>query len=135
MVSGKSSKGATQKARQLAKAALEKKGCDLVILEIGRVNPFTDCFLLVTGRSDRHVQAIADAVSDDLKRMQEHVLGVEGYEDGKWILIDAGDVVIHVFQEAVRKYYDLEGLWMDAPRYDIEEEEEVESLEKEVSGC
>ncbi len=114
---------AIEKAIHLAEAAIGKKGFNLTILEIGRVNPFTDCFLLISGRSDRHVQAIADAVYERMKRSHETILGVEGYKEGKWILIDGGDVIIHIFQESIRTYYDLEGLWIDAPRIPIEEEE------------
>ncbi len=126
---------AKKKARQLAETALGKKGFNLIILEIGRVNPFTDCFLLVSGRSDRHVQAIADAVYEDLKKRRKAILGMEGYEEGKWILIDAGDVVIHIFQETVRKYYDLEGLWIDAPSLIVNDSEKDEDDEegKEVA--
>ncbi len=135
MVSLKSFKDAKKKARFLADTALDKKGFNLIILEIGKVNPFTDCFLLVSGRSDRHVQAIADALYQDLKKTKGGVLGVEGYEEGKWVLIDAGDVIIHIFQETVRRYYDLEGLWIDAPSQKIDEEETDEETEKEVAGC
>ncbi len=126
---------AKKKARQLAETALGKKGFNLIILEIGRVNPFTDCFLLVSGRSDRHVQAIADAVYEALKKGRETILGMEGYEEGKWILIDAGDVVIHIFQETVRKYYDLEGLWIDAPSQIVNgnEKDEDGDVGKEVA--
>jgi len=116
-------KDAKKKARHLAETALGKKGFNLIILEIGKVNPFTDCFLLVSGRSDRHVQAIADAVYEDLKKTKGGVLGVEGYEEGKWVLIDAGDVIIHIFQETVRRYYDLEGLWIDAPSQQVDDDE------------
>ena len=123
MGSENSFKDAKKKARHLAETALGKKGFNLIILEIGKVNPFTDCFLLVSGRSDRHVQAIADAVYEDLKRTKGGVLGVEGYEEGKWVLIDAGDVIIHIFQEAVRRYYDLEGLWIDAPSQQVDDDE------------
>ena len=132
MVSLNSLKNAKKKARHLAGTAIGKKAFNLAVLEIGRVNPFTDCFLLVSGRSDRHVQAIADAVYEDLKKSKSGVLGVEGYEEGKWVLIDAGDVVIHIFQEAVRSYYDLEGLWVDAPCTKIDDDE---NSDKEVVEC
>lgn len=135
MISEKFFEDAKQKALYLAKAAISKKGFNLIILEIGKVNPFTDCFLLISGRSDRHVQAIADAVYETLKKTRCSILGVEGYEEGKWVLIDGGDVVIHIFQETTRSYYDLEGLWIDAPRIHVEEREAEEAGEKEVAGC
>ncbi len=129
MIFKKSLEDAKKKAIFLAEAAIGKKGFNLVILEIGRVNPFTDFFLIVSGRSDRHVQAIADAVYESIKKRREAVLGVEGYEEGKWILIDGGDVVIHIFQEAIRSYYDLEGLWIDAPKIPVAEDEEESKVE------
>ena len=135
MISKKSLEEVKKKAILLAEAAIGKKGINLVILEIGRVNPFTDFFLLVSGRSDRHVQAIADAVSEWLKRRHEKILGIEGYEEGKWILIDGGDVVIHIFQETIRSYYDLEGLWIDAPRIPVTEEGEDINVEGGSVKC
>ncbi len=135
MISEKSFEDAKQKALYLAKAAISKKGFNLIILEIGKVNPFTDCFLLISGRSDRHVQAIADAVYETLKKARCSILGVEGYEEGKWVLIDGGDVVIHIFQETTRSYYDLEGLWIDAPKVQVKGEEAERTGEKEVAGC
>lgn len=135
MVSKKSFKDAKKKALHLAVTAIGKKGFNLIILEIGKVNPFTDYFLLISGRSDRHVQAIADAIYEDLKKKMDGVLGVEGYEEGKWVLIDGGDVVIHIFQEKVRSYYDLEGLWIDAPRVPVDVDEKVVTTEKGVARC
>lgn len=135
MVSEKTSEEAKKKALHLAETAIGKKGYNPIILEIGKVNPFTDYFLLISARSDRHVQAIADAIYEDLKRKKDGVLGVEGYEEGKWVLIDGGDVVIHIFQEKVRSYYDLEGLWIDAPRVPVEVDEKVVPTEKGVAGC
>jgi len=134
MVSKKSFKDAKKKALRLAVTAIGKKGFNLIILEIGKVNPFTDYFLLISGRSDRHVQAIADALYEDLKKKMDGVLGVEGYEEGKWVLIDGGDVIIHIFQETVRKYYDLEGLWIDAPRVPVDEKKKVAPTGKGVAG-
>lgn len=133
MIPKKSFEESKQKALYLAKAAIGKKGFHVIILEIGLVNPFTDCFLLISGHSDRHVQAIADELHEDLEGIGGGVLGMEGYEEGKWVLIDAGDVVIHIFQETTRKYYDLEGLWIDAPRVRVDED--GISGEKEVIGC
>lgn len=99
-----------------AQYALDKKGLDLRLLEISELSSLTDYLMIVTGRSDRQVQAIAEAIRLGLK--QEHQvmpLAVEGMADGRWVLLDYGEVMVHVFQESVRQFYDLEGLWSEAP--------------------
>ncbi len=102
-------------------AALEKKALEPVLLDVKGQSSYTDYILLLSGRSDRHVQAVADAVVETLKKTRgKHPLGVEGKRDGQWTLIDFGDVVVHVFYHPVREFYDLEGLWVDAPRVPIE---------------
>ena len=108
-----------EKARVVAAAALDKVGQDLVVLDVHEVVSFADLLLIVTGRSDRQVRAIADAVGKELGGRGEPPLGVEGYDDGRWVLIDLADVVVHVFQEEAREHYDLERLWSDAPRVDL----------------
>jgi ribosome-associated protein len=102
-------------------AAIEKKAQDPVLLELKGVASFTDYFLLCSGRSDRQVQAIAQAIEQALKKKGIRPLGQEGTAGGRWILMDYGDVVIHIFLEPIRKFYDLEGLWIDAPRIDLPE--------------
>ena len=102
------------------KAALEKKALDPVLLELKGRTSFTDYFLLCTGKSDRQVQAIAQGIEEALKKIGVRPLGQEGLTEGKWVLMDYEDVVVHIFLEPVRKFYDLEGLWIDAPRMDIQ---------------
>jgi len=101
-------------------AALEKKALDPVLLELKGRTSFTDYFLLCTGKSDRQVQAIAQGIDAALKKKGIRPLGQEGMTEGKWVLMDYEDVVVHIFLEPVRKFYDLEGLWIDAPRMDIQ---------------
>jgi ribosome-associated protein len=101
-------------------AALEKKALEPVLLDVKDHSSYTDYILLLSGRSDRHVQAVADAVLDVLKKHGRRPLGVEGKRDGHWALLDFGEVVVHVFYHPVREFYDLEGLWIDAPRVPIE---------------
>jgi ribosome-associated protein len=101
------------------KAAIEKKAQAPVLLELKGISSFTDYFLLCSGKSDRQVQAIAQAIEETLKKRGIRPLGQEGTRGGKWILMDFEDVVVHIFLEPVRKFYDLEGLWMDAPRIDL----------------
>ena len=99
--------------------AIEKKAQAPVLLELKGISSFTDYFLLCSGKSDRQVQAIAQAIEEALKKRGIRPLGQEGTLQGKWILMDFEDVVVHIFLEPVRKFYDLEGLWMDAPRIDL----------------
>jgi len=107
------------KARLAAEAALNVKAEDVVMLEVGEIAFFADAFILATGRSDRQVQAIAAAVVRAAKEAGDPPLGVEGYRDGRWVLVDLGDVIVHVFQREVREHYDLERLWSEARRVEI----------------
>lgn len=108
-----------EKARIAAEAALGKLGQDLVALDVKEVVSFADIFLIVSGRSDRQVRAIADAVSEAASKRGEKPLGVEGYDEARWVLIDWADVIVHIFQQDAREQYDLERLWSDAPTLDL----------------
>ncbi len=112
------------KSHSAVLAALEKKAEDLALLDVHTLSSFADCFLICSGRSDRQVQAIADAIVEGLKRAGSTVLGIEGYVDGKWVLIDCDDLIVHVFHEPVRAFYNLEKLWHAAPRADLSAWEE-----------
>ncbi len=103
------------------KAALEKKALNPVLLELKGMTSFTDYFLLCSGKSDRQVQAIAQGIEEALKKKGVRALGQEGMAGGRWILMDYEDVIVHIFLEPVRNFYDLEGLWIDAPRVGLEE--------------
>ncbi len=107
--------------KQLAVAAAEMKAQDLVALDVHALTSFADAFLLATGTSDRHVRSVADAVLEANAGMGAPPLGVEGYDEGRWVLIDLNEVVVHIFQEEVREYYDLERLWGDAPAIEVGE--------------
>ncbi len=102
------------------KAAAEKKAIDPIVLEMKGVASFTDYFLICSGKSDRQVLAIAEEIERVLERDGIRPLGQEGRAEGKWVLMDYDDVVVHIFLEPLRAFYDLEGLWMDAPRIDIQ---------------
>ena len=108
------------KSQLCLKAALEKKALDPVLIELKGTTSFTDYFLLCSGKSDRQVQAIAQGIEEALKKKGIRPLGQEGMTGGRWILMDYEDVVVHIFLEPVRKFYDLEGLWIDAPKIDLE---------------
>jgi ribosome-associated protein len=105
--------------RRLAEAAAQKKARDLVALDVHELTSFADAFLLATGTSDRHVRSVADAMLETTEKMGRSPLGVEGYDEGRWVLIDLNEVVVHIFQEEVREYYDLERLWNDAPAIEL----------------
>lgn len=108
---------------QVAIAALEKKAVGLEILDVaGRVD-YADFLVLMSGRSDRHVIALAQSIEEALKKHGQRPLAVEGLPHATWVLIDYGDVVVHVFQEDRRHLYNLEGLWMDARRIPLPAEE------------
>jgi ribosome-associated protein len=111
-----------EKARLVARAALDKGAEDVVVLDVRKLLAFADLFVIATGRSDRQVRAIADAVERTALEAGERALGVEGYDEGRWVLIDLGDVVVHVFQHEIRAHYDLERLWSDAPVLDVGDE-------------
>jgi ribosome-associated protein len=110
-----------EKALLCVRFALEKKAYDLVLMEVGEFTSLADYFLICTGRSDTQVQAICQSIEENLGRMKIRPLSVEGYTGGHWAVMDYGDVVIHVFYEPVREFYDLERLWARAPRVRLPE--------------
>ena len=107
------------KAFLCARALLDRKALDLVLLEVKNFSSYTDYFLICSGNSDRQVQAIASHMEEKLGREGIHPLGVEGKREGRWILLDYGEVVVHVFYQPVREFYDLERLWSEAPRIEL----------------
>ena len=98
------------------KAASEKKAQNLVVLDVGDLTSIADVFIICSGRSHRQVNAIADSIVVNLKKHKIKPLSVEGTGEGHWVLLDYGHVIIHVFYEPVREFFDLEGLWIDAKR-------------------
>ena len=94
----------------------EKKAEEVLVLDLRGVSSMTDYFLICHGSSDRLVQAITDHLLEMMKEKGVRALGVEGYKEGRWILLDFGDLVIHVFFEETRRFYDLERLWGHAPQ-------------------
>ena len=104
---------------QCVNAALDRKATDLVILKVKEFSSFTDFFIICSGTSDRQVKAIADHVAEKLKKEGILPLGIEGANTGNWILMDYGDVIIHIFYEPTREFYDIERLWSDVPSMSI----------------
>ena len=100
----------------LTRAALDKKACDLVVLEVSEFTSIADYFIVCSGRSDRQVQSIAQGLEDDGSEAGVKPFAVEGTQRGHWVLMDFSDVIVHIFYEPVRQFYDLDGLWGHAPR-------------------
>ncbi len=104
---------------KIIEAAESKKGEDIVVLEIGKVNPIADYMVIISGSVPVHTQAIVDEIVDKLKRFNVLPSHIEGYNDGRWIAMDYGDIMVNVFLPELREYYQLEWLWSDAPRVDL----------------
>lgn len=102
-----------------ATAAAKIGGEDLVALDVSEVFALSDIFLLVSGRSERNVQAIADSVEDTLNLAGVRTIRREGRSEGRWVLLDFGDLIVHVFHQEQRSFYDLERLWRDCPAIPI----------------
>lgn len=109
-----------QLVKEILAAAAEVKAEDPQALDLRQLTSFTDFFVILSGRSDRQVQAIADRIIETLAKKDSKPVGIEGYEGGHWILLDFGPVVAHVFYQETRDFYDLERLWSDAPRVTVE---------------
>jgi len=110
-----------ERALACTRAALDRKAYDLVVLEVGRKSSIADYFVICSGRSDTQVQAIVDGIDEELGRSGVRPLAVEGMPRAQWALMDYGDVVVHVFYVPVREFYDLERLWIRAPRVELPE--------------
>jgi len=103
-------------------ASLKKKAKNLIILNVKEYSSFADYFIICSGTSDRQVQAITASIQENLKEYGIMPLGIEGEKLGRWVLMDYEDVIIHIFYEPVREFYDIERLWSDAPRMEVGDE-------------
>lgn len=109
------------KLRQCVEAARDKKAQDLIVLDVRKISSFTDYFVICHGESHRQVGAVARHVEEKMKEVGYKPLGIEGYGEEQWILMDFGDIVVHVFLKSIRDFYDLERLWADAPLIAVDE--------------
>jgi ribosome-associated protein len=107
-------------ARAAADALADKKGIDITMLDVGDLLSITEYFLIATGTSRPHVQALIDGVEERLRDLGRKPLRREGMAEAEWVLLDFGDFVVHVFQQTPRDYYGLERLWGDAPRVSVQ---------------
>jgi ribosome-associated protein len=120
--------------RAAAEAAIEMKATDLTILDVRGLTSFCDWFVLCNGSNSRQMQAISNNILRQFKKnLGLQPMGVEGANSSKWVLIDLGDVIVHVFERDMRGYYDLDGLWIDAPRV-APEDLGIEDVPAETRG-
>ena len=112
---------ALQKLKTALKVALDKKAENPVVIDLRELTTLADYFVVLSATSDTHARTIADEIKKKLKDKGILPLSVEGYENANWILIDYGDVIVHIFRPEFRELYNLESLWMDAPRIEISE--------------
>lgn len=105
-----------ERAQLCARIAAENKGRDILILDMRRLTPLYDFFVIATGTSRRQIHTLAEEIDSALQGVGDRRLSVEGYETARWVVQDYGDLVVHLFDEETREYYALEELWADAPR-------------------
>lgn len=100
----------------------DKKALDIVIMDLSGLTDIADYFVIASGTSDRHVRTIADGIQEGMKLEGARPFAVEGYDEGRWIILDYQSVVVHVFLESLRELYDLESLWIEAKKHRIKKE-------------
>ncbi len=109
-----------QRSRELAiecaRVADEHRGEQILVLDMTQLTPIVDYFVIITGSTRRRIHTIVEEIDRAMEEAGEQRLGLEGYDSSRWVLLDYGDIVVHVFDPETREYYDLENLWADAPR-------------------
>ena len=118
---------ALDKAHLCLRIIKERKAVEPALFDVGKLTSITDYFLIATGNSSRQVQAIARHLQRRMRDAGFRPFGIEGEQEGHWVLIDYGDVVIHIFYKPFREFYDLEGLWIEAPRINTEDDDREHS--------
>ncbi len=113
-------------------AARGRKATDLLVLDVRKLTSFTDFFMICSGKSNRQVTAIAEHIRRDLKNKGRNPISVEGLKDGQWVLMDYGHILVHVFLEPVREFYDLEGFWSGAGKVPVETEDTEKTEERKT---
>jgi ribosome-associated protein len=107
---------ATEKVQLCVRTLMEKKAQDVVVLDVRSMSSFADFFIICSASSHRQVSALAGYLEGALKQHGVRPLGIEGSQEARWVLVDCNDVIIHIFYQPWREFYDLEGLWLEAPR-------------------
>jgi ribosome-associated protein len=108
-----------EKTRLCVLAADSRKANDIVVLDVQPLSSVADRFLICNGASDRQIKAIVDAITEELTKRGEKPLAIEGYQQGTWVLIDCADLILHIFDEDTRQFYNLERLWHQAARLKV----------------
>lgn len=108
-----------EKAKNIGKIIDNKKGEDIAILEVKNITSITDYYVIATAKNTVHAKSLCDEIEEKLKEKNIVSKNIEGYTSAMWILVDFDDVIVHIFYDETRKFYDLERLWMDAPRVSI----------------
>lgn len=106
-------------AKAAARAAAENKGQEIVVLDVSKQTAVFDFFVIATGTSRRQLHAVSDEIERAVEELGEKRLSSSGYDESRWIVLDFGGVLVHMFDEETRAFYDLESLWADSPRVDI----------------
>ncbi len=114
-------KSGLELAQICARAAIDAKAEELVVLDVKGISSFTDYFVIMSGRSTRHVQGLAEAIEKEMRAKRVNTANAEGLQEGMWVLLDFNDVVVHIFYHEQRKFYDLESLWHDARPVNIDD--------------
>ncbi|MCR4792523.1 MAG: ribosome silencing factor [Lachnospiraceae bacterium] len=104
------------KVKTVKDAIEDKKGLDIKVLDLSKVSDITDCFVIASGTNRSQIQALSDGVEEAFAKKQIFHQGIEGYDTANWILLDYGDIVVHIFDKDSRELYDLERIWNDADR-------------------
>jgi len=112
----------------IAHAAWEKNAQNPVLIDVDKISDVTHYQLICSADSDRGVKTIVDNIEMKLKEIGEKILGIEGYSEGKWVLVDSADVVVHIFHVSLREFYDLESLWADAEQVELNLDEKAKEL-------
>ncbi|HAG49825.1 MAG TPA: ribosome silencing factor [Deltaproteobacteria bacterium] len=131
---GKTKLSSKERALNAAQFALDKKAEGVVILNITDLSSIADYLIICSAASDRQVQAIASSVEEGLKEKGVRPLSTEGIREGHWALLDYGDIIAHVFLEPVREFYNLEGLWPEAPKAELDGMEDAKTLKSKVAN-
>ncbi len=118
---------AIDKAKACSRYAEEKKANDILMLELQGLTDIADYFVLANGTSERHVKTLSEHIETSMKGDGIKPFSVEGYNDGRWVIIDYRDVIVHLFLEPLRELYDLESLWIEAKNYRLEKENKSNS--------
>jgi ribosome-associated protein len=125
---------AFEKVKICGMLAEEKKAQDVVIMKLDDLTDIADYFLVASGTSERHVRTIADSVETGMKERGVKPYSVEGHRDGRWIIVDYQNIIVHIFLEQLRELYDLESLWIEAKKFRIENEKKHLEVENEKKG-